>query len=71
MPRPSIYRNDPCDIKLTPVQRMMLFDAGLTVTVFYWTIHDTVVLAIKGRSDVVIAATPPLAIHEAITNGGL
>ena len=71
MPRPSIYRNDPCDIVLTPVQRMMLFDAGLTVGAFYWTIHDTVVLSIKGRKDVVIAATPPLAIHEAICNGGL
>lgn len=71
MPRPSIYRNDPCDIKLTPNHRMMLLDAGLTPGVCYWTIHDKVVLSIKGRSDVVIAATPDAAVREAIDNGGL
>lgn len=71
MPRPSIYKNDPCDIPYSPKHKMMLFDAGLLGGPFYWNIHGKVVLIIKGRPDAIIAATPDAAIREAIDNGGL
>jgi hypothetical protein len=71
MPRPSIYKNDPCDIVLNANQRMLLFDAGLTAGTCYWTIHGKVAMVIKGRSSVVLAATPDAAVREAIDNGGL
>lgn len=71
MPRPSIYRNDPCDIVLTSEMKALCFDYGIKPRGFYWSIHDKVVLTVWGRPDAVIAATPLEAIREAGENGGL